>query len=408
MSEFFSGRLSDHLIQSGSLPNCQFAYRSGRGSCDLLVILDQILQSSLDRGAEARVVQLDFSAAFDRVNHGGLVYKLQAAGVGGTMLNVLRQFLTDRRHRVCVDGGVGQWSPVISGVPQGSVLGPILFMLYTSDLPHVVDSQVFCYADDTTLVAPISCPADRVAVGLRLNDDLSNVKAWCERWDMKLNPAKSKSLLVSRSRTVLPEHPTLEVDGVVVKEDDTLKVLGVTLDKRMTYEDHVRSVVAQARQKTGIMRKAARIFEDNNVLSRCLKAYVLPLVEYCSPVWSSSAGSHLALLDRAFSVASEIGGGVNVDLAHRRKVGSVSLFFKIYNDSSHPMHSMLPGPHARRSRTRSTSQLHDFALEPVRSRTHQYDRVFLNRCVALWNGLPGFVFSNSLSKFKSSINKVFM
>ena len=150
------------------------------------------------------------SAAFDRVNHSGLIYKLKSVGVSSPVLSVLEQFLSNRRHRVCVDGGVSGWSDVVSGVPQGSVLGPILYVLYTSDLSHVVDSQVYCYADNTTLVAPVQHPSLRAAVGDVLNDDLAKIVYCCERWDMKLNPRKSKSLLVSGSRSELsPSSPLL-------------------------------------------------------------------------------------------------------------------------------------------------------------------------------------------------------
>ena len=170
-----------HLIQEGVFLGCQFAYRSGRGMCDLLLTQDHALQSSLDRAAEDRVFQLDFSAAFDRVNHSGLIYKLKSVVVGCPVLSVLEQFLINRRRRVCVAGGISGWSDVVSGVPQGSVLGPILFVLYISDLSHVVDSQVYCYEDDATLVAPVQRPSLRAAVGDVLNDDLAKVVDWCER-----------------------------------------------------------------------------------------------------------------------------------------------------------------------------------------------------------------------------------
>ena len=341
-------------------------------------------------------------AAFDRVNHSGLIYKLKSVGVGGPVLSVLEQFLSNRRHRVCVGGGVSGWSDVVSGVPQGRILGPILFVLYTSDLSHIVDSQVYCYADDTTLVAPVQRPSLRTAVGDVLNDDLAKVVDWCERWDMKLNPRKSKSLLVSRSRSELPPHPLIYADGDQIQEESHMKVLGVVLDSKLTYEEHLRQVASRARQKTGILRKGARL---SAILGRCLRAYVLPLVEYCSPVWSSAAEIHLSLLDRVFNVASGIGGDASIDLAHRRSVGSLSLFWKILHDSSHPMRSMIPGPHPRSRVTRGVARLHELALQPLRTRTRQFDRAFLNRCVALWNDLPGEVFGGTLNVFKSNINK---
>ena len=302
-----------------------------------------------------------------------------------------------------MDGGVSGWSDVVSGVPQGSGLWPILSVLYTSDLPHVVDSQVYCYADDTTLVAPVQRPTLRAGVGDVLNDDLAKVVDWCERWDMKRN------LLVSRSRSEFPPHPLLYTDGDQIHEERHLKVLGVVLDSKLTYEEHLRQVASRARQKTGILRKAARLFAcDSAILGRCLRSYVLPLVEYCSPVWSSAAETHLSLLDRVFNVESGTGGDASIDLAHRRRVGSLSLFWKILHDSSHPMHSMMPGPHVRSRDVRSrdtcgVARLHEMALQPLRTRTRQFDRAFFIQMCTLWNDLPGEVFGGTLNIFISNI-----
>ena len=115
-------------------PTTQFAYRKGLGTCDALLFLSHTLQSALESGQEeARIVQIDFSAAFDRVNHQGILYKLSSVGIGGSVLSVLTQFLSNRSQYVLVDGCCSKLVNVVSGVLQGSVLGPLLFLLYTSE-----------------------------------------------------------------------------------------------------------------------------------------------------------------------------------------------------------------------------------------------------------------------------------
>ena len=127
-------RLGRFIEHCGVLPTTQVSYRKGVGTCDALLCVSHTLQSALESGQEARIVQIDFSSAFDRVNHQGILYRLSSVGIGGSVLSVLTQFLSNRSQFVLVDGCRSKLGNVVSGVPQGSVLGPLLFLLYTSEL----------------------------------------------------------------------------------------------------------------------------------------------------------------------------------------------------------------------------------------------------------------------------------
>ena len=130
------------MERSGVLPTTQFAYRQGLGTCDAFLCLSHTLQSELESGQEARIVQIEFSIAFDRVNHQGILYKLCSVGIGGCVLSILTQFLSDRSQHVMVDGCRSKLVNVVSGVPQGSVLGPLLFLLHTSELFYVLENKL--------------------------------------------------------------------------------------------------------------------------------------------------------------------------------------------------------------------------------------------------------------------------
>ena len=119
------------MESSGVLPTTQFAYRKGLGTCDALLCVSLTLQSARESGQEARIVQIDFSAAFDRVNHLGILCRLCSVGIEGSVLSILTQFLTNRSQQVMVDDCRSKLVSVVSGVPQGSVLGPLLLLLYT-------------------------------------------------------------------------------------------------------------------------------------------------------------------------------------------------------------------------------------------------------------------------------------
>ena len=176
------------------MPKGQFAYRKGLGTCDALITIMHELQCALDSGAEARLVQLDFSAAFDRVSHEGLLFKLRDRGIGGNVISIIEQFLTSRRQRVKIDGSFSEYVNVVSGVPQGSVLGPLLFVIYTADLFDVVENRLVNYADDSTLFSICNRPSDREYVAQSINRDLEQISLWCDRWMMKLNPSETSKV----------------------------------------------------------------------------------------------------------------------------------------------------------------------------------------------------------------------
>ena len=202
------------MERSGVLPTTQFAYQKGLCTCDALLCVSHTLQSALESGQEAWTVQIDFSAAFDKVNHLGILCKLCSVGIGGSVLSILTQFLSNLSLQVMADGCQSKLVNVLSGVPQGSVLGPLLFLLYTKELFYILENKLIGYADDSTLMAVVPSPGVRVAVAESLISDLGRVSEWCDLWGMKLNVSKTKTTIVSRSRTVHPLSPPLTIGGL--------------------------------------------------------------------------------------------------------------------------------------------------------------------------------------------------
>ena len=166
-------------------------------------------------------------------------------------------------------------------------MGALLFLLYTSELFSILEDKLIGYADDSTLIAVVPSPGALVTVAESLNRDLVRVNAWCDLWGMKLNASKTKTMIVSRSRTMHPQTPPLTIDGAVLKESDDLDILLVTFDSKLTFEKHLRSVSRAASQRLGILRKSWRVFLDRLLIGRCFWGFVLPVLEYCSAVWCS-------------------------------------------------------------------------------------------------------------------------
>jgi hypothetical protein len=186
MEKFIRDWLLQHLKQNHLLSDRQFGFLSGRSTTlQLLRVMEQWTET-LDGGGVIETVYFDFKKAFDKVPHERLLAKLRSYGIDGNLHRWIRSFLTNRRHRVVINGHCSDWHPVTSGIPEGSVLGPVLFIIYINDLPETVISSMFLYADDTKLSREITVPADRVI----LQSDVNNMSGWTELWLLGFHPDK--------------------------------------------------------------------------------------------------------------------------------------------------------------------------------------------------------------------------
>ena len=398
-------RLVRFLNRLNLLPDGQFGFRKGLSTSDALLFICHHIQASLDAGHESRIVSLDFSSAFDCVNHKALIFKLRCLGIGERVLDILTDFLTNRKQRVSVDGCFSSYSQIKSGVPQGSVLGPLLFIIYTSDMWSGIESNMISYADDTTLFMPVPSALDRLRIAELLTRDLGRIQSWCVRWGMRLNPRKSHSFVIGRSRTVRPLHPDIVVNGIAVPNCTSLKLLGVLFDPKLTFELHLRTVASSITQRIGLMRKCRQIYRTDSVLRNCFYSFLLPHFEYCHSVFLSACESNLRLLDRAFNQIRFLLPDLQLDLEHRRLVGVLTHFYKIVSNTGHPLHCLLPSPSRPARVTRGSSLMGDHCFSVVRVNTSQFSRTFFPTVIRLWNSLPREIVGSANScTFKSRLN----
>ena len=173
---------------------------------------------------------------------------------------------------------------------------------------------------------------------------IGRVSEWCDLWGMKLSASKTKTMIVSRSRTMHPQPPPLTIVGTVLKESDDLVVLGVTFNFKMTFEKHLRSVSRAASQNLVSWESPGECSMIDCFFGRCFRGFVPPVLEYCSSVWCSAADTHLKLLDCAVSGAQFLTGGVfECDIAHCRSVALLYMLYKIRFNPVHPLNGALPG-----------------------------------------------------------------
>ena len=183
------------------------------------------------KSLEVRAVFLDISKAFDKVWHKGLIFKLKQNGVSGKLLKFFESYLHNRKQRVILNGSFSNYSTVESGVPQGSVLGPLLFLVYINDLEINIKSNVKFFADDTMLYSVVKDPAQTAS---ELNHDLDVIQKWAYQWKMVFNPDPTKQaneVLFSCKKT--PQiHPDIFFGGTVVTQVNEQKHLGLVLEKK--------------------------------------------------------------------------------------------------------------------------------------------------------------------------------
>ena len=221
---------------------------------------------------------LDISKAFDKVWHDGLVFKLKTYGITGPLLVLIESYLSSRQQRVILNGKSSDWSLIIAGVLQGSVLGPLFFLIYINDLVDDVSSEAKLFADDTSLFTVVY---DETAAADQLNRDLKVVTDWAYQWKMQFNPDINKQavqVIFSQKRTKLIHPPLFFNDAPVVIKDEQ-KHLGMVLDSALNFRSHVREKIISARKGIGVIRYLSK-YVSRDVLDQMYKLYVRPHLDY--------------------------------------------------------------------------------------------------------------------------------
>jgi hypothetical protein len=388
--------------QHGFLPN---------KSCvtQLLLIMEHWTQL-IDDGNCIDTIYLDFSKAFDSVPHNRLLIKLKNFGMCDLAINWFRSFLTNRIQRVCLEGSHSEWKHVTSGVPQGSVLGPILFLIYINDLPNSIKNFVKIFADDTKLYSI----NNQVEHCISLQADIDQAYEWSQTWQLPFNAEKCKVMHIGKN-SLLNNYTMKNTNGdtqqlEVVNEE---KDLGVIFDQKLSFNTHISTCIAKANQILGIIK---RNFSALDQISFILlyKTLVRSHLEYANAVWRPNLKKHINQLEKVQRRATKcIPSLQNLpyeerlqrlklpSLEYRRARGDMIQTYKILNN----IDALDPGNFfelCNNNRTRGNSQ----KIVKQRFKTEIRKNVFSNRVVNNWNSLPESVISApSLNSFKNRLDK---
>ena len=280
--------LYPYLNSNNLITKNQSGFRPGDSTTNqLLFLVDEIHQAFEDRNSlEVRAVFLDISKAFDKVWHDGLIFKLKQNGISGSLLKLFENYLHNRKQRVVLNGSFSDYSEIESGVPQGSVLGPLLFLIYINDLERNIKSNIKFFADDTMLFSVVKDP---VISADDLNHDLAIIYQWAHQWKMEFNPDPTKQAteVLFSCKKVSPIHPQLFFNGTVVKKVNEHKHLGLILDSGLSFKKHLDEKIIKAKKYIGIIKHLSK-FLPLNTLNQMYKALVRSHLDYCDIIYHIS------------------------------------------------------------------------------------------------------------------------
>ena len=408
-------KLMEHIIFSNVMSHCdeheilkhyQHGFRRKHSCESQLIITLEELQRQLDNNIQSDVLILDFSKAFDKVDHHRLTLKLDFYGVRGCTNKWITNWLAERTQTVVLGGKRSAEASVTSGVPQGTVLGPLLFLMYVNDIGEGVSSSIRLFADDCVLYRPIQSQADAV----QLQQDLTSLEQWSNTWKMSFNASKCYKMSVSRKQH--PYGADYFINNKKLTDVFHNPYLGVELQADLKWDHHIHNSSTKANKVLGFLRR--NLFAcPAKVKEQAYYALVRPHLEYASSAWDPYLGKDKAKLEMVQRRAARFicneytrkpgvvtGLYQNLQwqpLEHRRQVQRLVMFHKILNQTvAIPMPTYII-PVARTGRRQQV-------FIQMATTTDQYMNTYFPRTVTDWNSLTADMRALPLPQFKPAVS----
>ncbi|MCG8045675.1 MAG: reverse transcriptase family protein [Candidatus Thiodiazotropha endolucinida] len=407
MEKIIRNAIVQHMTDNNLFNPSQHGFIKGKSCLTQLLEFIEDVSQAIDDGYNVDVIYLDFKKAFDKVPHQRLLLKLQNYGIKGQVYEWVKDFLSDRVQRVMVNGTPSEWAEVSSGIPQGSVLGPILFLVYINDMPDVIAVLIKLYADDAKIYNRVSI-TDR---NNQVQTSLDNSVDWANEWLMYYNFKKCHHLQIGRQEidskySMKAGNETHELNKVKNEKD-----LGVIIDSNLLFRDHITSKVNLANRNLGIIFRSFT-FIDQDMFLHLYKSLVRPHIEYASPVWSPHFKKDSIMIEnvqrRATRLVRSLKGYSYSErlrklglptLEYRRERADLIQVYKILNNIDILDKDKLFTVVQRATRG------HSFKLYKRRSRLVSRANCFSNRVINSWNSLPETVVcAPSVNAFKNRLN----
>ncbi|YCJ93244.1 MAG: RNA-directed DNA polymerase [Candidatus Karelsulcia muelleri] len=284
-------KIKDSYPMSDLIPNHQFGFRENHSTVQQCHRLVHHIMESLDERKTCGAVFLDIQQAFDTVWHEGLLYKIKQQ-FSDQLYLLFRSYLSDRCFQVKVNNTVGSYMPIKSGVPQGSVLGPFLFLLYTADIPTTDSTLIATFADDTAILSTNENP---VTASEKLQTHLNMLQDWFHKWRVKVNSNKSTQITFTLRRC---RCPPVTFNNSLIPVNSEVKYLGLHLDSKLTWRTHIlakkRQLMLKAKQMSWLLGRRSQLsLESKLIIYKCI---IKPIWTYGVELWGCSKPSNTKIL----------------------------------------------------------------------------------------------------------------
>ena len=404
-------QLVKFLNYNNILVDNQHGFRAKR-SCET-----QLLQCvndwslALDNKNNIDIIFLDISRAFDTVSHVKLMKKLDNIGIKGNMLNWFKSFLTGRKQRVKINKEFSEWSNVTSGVPQGTIIGPVAFLIYINDITNNIKCQCMLYADDCVLYSCVNNAND----AKMLQHDLDRVIKWSRRWSMDFNVNKCKVMHMTKKNNI--SFNSYYMNGSKLGVTETEKYLGVQINHKFSWKCHVDVVKKDCYRKLGIIK---RVFSkcNNDIKSKLYKQLIRPKLDYCVNVWKPTTPGLQRVIERIQKRAAGIVLGRRVEdyirdlsvlawspVHMRQNCQELCLMYKIINNEIDIDFDLFFKYKELSKNLRCKNSLQ---LKPKFARTEMCKLSFFHRIIPLWNKLPEHIVkAENLKHFKTNLELLY-
>lgn len=271
----------------------QHGFVKKRSTVTNLVEYTSTIADYLNQKIQVDSIYTDFSKAFDSVDHQLLIHKLEGFNITGELLSLLKNYLTNRTQSVVMNAVTSSSIPVTSGVPQGSILGPLFFVLFVNDIPNQIKSKCLLYADDLKIYKPVN--SERDCEDLQI--DITNIVNWCNTWKLELNVSKCFSITFTNKRSNFLQYD-YKIDNTVISRTNIVKDLGVHIASDLNYNVHFSYIKSKAYKLLGLMRRNCFTSFSKNTNKLLYSAIVRPQIEYASIIWNPHHKTKINSLER--------------------------------------------------------------------------------------------------------------